>query len=324
LREHRDGGEQTGAEGAVAEPSASKEAPHAALLQRKIQRRAIQRKEDETKKGGAEKAKEASPEAGYPKVATVGTEKVKVANAQEEADAKKFIDTIKNDYGIDVSSLKTVDAIKDWYDEKEIPDGVRDAIKTREWEFKELKALKLALDHYAPILGKNREKSSRKGVAQEVTSVGVANNSITSHDKNAKVSGNTLGQYFKQKKNFGMFDPGTNSTVDFKDNMKQLEGTAIHEIAHGLMASEYDNFVAKGSDGFWTDQETESKKNGAEKPPTPYGKTNAREDLCESVMYYFVAESTLKGSSPLRHAFLKKLIDSWSEATPIDPNKVGH
>ena len=121
-----------------------------------------------------------------------------------------------------------------------------------------------------------------------------------------------MGEYFKGDKNFGMFKAGTDSKEDFKDNLKQLEGTAVHEMAHGFFADQYDNFVAKGLDGYWIDQNTASGDKNVEKPPTTYGEKNAREDLAESVMLYFVAESTLASKSPKRHAFVKAVVDAWS------------
>ena len=97
----------------------------------------------------------------YPTTVTIGTETVHVASKEEEDEATKILKAIKDDYGIDVDSGKGVQAIKDQY--TRVPKEVTDKLVSMEWQFKELKALKEALDCFAPILGAKREKSSRKG-----------------------------------------------------------------------------------------------------------------------------------------------------------------
>jgi uncharacterized protein DUF4157 len=258
---------------------------------------------------------------GIGKQITIGKEKVRVYNEQEEAEAPKIIAEIKDKYGIEISSMATVDAIKAQYGN--VPEDVKKGLTTMEWEFKELKALKAALDHYAPVLGKAREQSPKKDEAQEVTSIGKVKQAIDSNSKDGELDNSTLGEYFKGSKNFGMFKAGTNSHVDFKDSAKQLEATAVHEMAHGFFADQYDNFVAKGSDGYWIDQNTKSGDKKSEAPPTDYGQKNAREDLAESVMLYFVAEGTLSGKCPKRHAFIKKIVDAWQAKQGGEKDKDG-
>jgi hypothetical protein len=120
-----------------------------------------------------------------------------------------------------------------------------------------------------------------------------------------------------------MFTAGTDSTVDFTDNAKQLEGTAIHEIAHGLMKYCLPDYVAKMS--YWDSEYKQSGKAGAEGPITDYGSTNAGEDLSEAVMYFFVDPTTLKSGlagkakgdignpCPERFAFIEKAVKDWQK-----------
>lgn len=245
--------------------------------------------------------------ADYPKVVTIGTEKVNVASADEETRAKEILEQIKKDYGIDVSSQKGVDAIKAQY--TRVPDAVKNSLVTKTWEFKELVALQRALAHFAPILGDARKSSSRKGAAQEITSASKVDQAIDRNSAAGQLDNETLGEFFGGSKNFSMFTAGSDSTIDFTDNAKQLEGTAIHEIAHGLLKHEVDGY-AKALE-YWTDQNTKSGKAGAEEPITEYGQTNAGEDLSEAVMYYFIDEATLKSKCPKRHELIKKMIESW-------------
>lgn len=251
--------------------------------------------------------------ADYPKVVTIGAEKVNVASAAEETKAKEIIEQIKKDYGIDISSQKGVDAIKAQY--TRVPDAVKNTLVTKTWELKELVALQRALAHFAPILGDARKSSSRKGDAQEITSASKVDQAIDRNSAAGQLDNETLGEFFGGSKNFSMFTAGSDSTIDFTDNAKQLEGTAIHEIAHGLLKHEVDGY-AKALE-YWTDQNTKSGKADAEEPITEYGQTNAGEDLSEAVMYYFIDEATLKSKCPKRHELIKKMIESWKPPAAV-------
>lgn len=247
------------------------------------------------------------PEPGYPKVVDVSGEKVRVHSAAEEKEAEQIVTVIKEEYGVEVSSKAGVDAIKADY--TQVPQAVTDKLRTKRWEMKELRALKRALAHFAPILGKNRQTSSRSGEAQEITSVSKVDRAIDEDSPSGQLDRSTLGEYFEGSKNFSMFTAGTNSHVDFKKSSKQLEGTAVHEIAHGLLKHELPAFIQ--ATGYWTDEYTPSGAAGAEKPPTPYGETNASEDLSESAMFYFVEPKRLQKSCPKRYQFLAGVVASW-------------
>ena len=261
----------------------------------------------ETDQTGAEKR------TSYPKIVTIGTEKVNVASADEETKAKEIIDRIKKDYGIDVSSQAGVDAIKAQY--TRVPDAVKNSLVTKTWELKELAALDRALAHFAPILGEARKTSSRKGDAQEVTSVSKVDQAIDRNSAAGQLDHSTLGEFFGGSKNFSMFTAGTDNAGVFGDNAKELEGTAIHEIAHGLLKHEVDGYTTALE--YWTDRVTKSGKAGAEEPVTAYGKTNASEDLSEAVMYYFIDQATLKSKCPKRHELIKKMVESWKPPAPV-------
>ena len=249
---------------------------------------------------------EAVPE--YPKVVTIEGEKVAVNSEAEEKEAARIIKDIKDNYGIDVDSLKGVQAVRGHYDQA--PQAVRDAVKKADWQFKELAAVERALKHFAPILGAQRGESSRALADQEITSVSKVHESITTNKASGVSDTGTLGERFGEAKNFSMFTPGTDSTMDFADNAKQLEGTAIHELAHGLMSYALDDWVAKMD--FWTDTFTKSGEEGAEEPITNYGKKSAKEDMSEAAMYFFLEPETLKASCPIRHKFLEDMVATWT------------
>lgn len=244
-------------------------------------------------------------------VVTIAGEQVAVSSKAEAQHARRILQTLREVYGIEVDSDEGVDAIKADY--TRVPETELDKLKTKEWEYKELAALERALAHFAPILGSARDDSSRSGSDQEISSVSKLDQAIDSNRATGQLDTTTLGEFFADSSNFSMFTAGTDSTVDFADNDTQLEGTAVHEIAHGLMKSDLPAFVA--AIDYWTDEYTASGKSGAEAPVTSYGQTNAGEDLSESVMYFFVDPATLKSQCPDRHAWISTLVQGWSKSS---------
>ena len=234
-------------------------------------------------------------------------EQVNVESKKEAKEAKKIIETIKKDYGIDVNSQAGVDAIRKDY--PTVSSKVLDQLNTTAWEYKEIVALKKALDDFAPILGDKRKKSTRKGVAQEVTTVSKLDQGIPDDDPKANLDTTTIGEYVESSKNFSLFTKGTYSSIDFTDSNKQIRGTTVHEITHGLLEYREPDFVTQMD--FWFDKSTKSGKKGAEKPITPYGEGSATEDFAEAVMYYFVEPTTLLKDAPKRHKFIKDSIKAW-------------
>ena len=271
--------------------------------------------------------------AGMPYVATIGGEKVQVTDAKQEAEAARIIKEISEKYGIEVSTSKGVQAVKDHYDKA--PEDVRKKVKGATWMFTELQALERALAHFAPILGSQRVLSDRAGEAQEVTSASKVDQSITTNTATGALDDATLGEFFRDSKNFALFTPGETSDIDFPGDVgKQLEATTVHEIAHGLMKYAEDDFMKET--GYWTDRTTKSGTAGAEAPPTPTG-TRTRARIClESTMFFFVEPDRLKngdGSAaagspgnacPKRFAFLERIVGKWKPPVgdfPLpDPN----
>ena len=248
-------------------------------------------------------------------------EQVVVANDVEAKKAAEIIKQIYVQYGIDVNSQAGVDAIDRDYDE--VPREIRDKLRTKAWEYKELVALKAALDRFAPILGDARKDSDRSGEAQEITTVSKVDHAIDENSVDGVLDDTTLGEYFGESTNFSIFTAGTDSTTDFPDNAKQLEGTAIHEIAHGLMKYCLSDFVAKTP--YWDSTYLASGKAGVEAPITDYGATNASEDLSETIMYFFVEPATLQAGiggaakgvagnpCPERYDFVDKAVSAWKK-----------
>jgi hypothetical protein len=161
------------------------------------------------------------------------------------------------------------------------------------WEYKELVAIERGCKHYAAILGDARKTSSRKDADQEVDTILKRNR-----------SGNALADYTSGYDRVRFFTTGTNADFDFDNNAQQLEGTVIHELAHGLCRyklDEYSNEVVQGKEG---------RKEG---PITNYGGSSAGEDLSESMMFFFLKPEKLKSSCPKRYEFIQKMVEEWTK-----------
>lgn len=244
----------------------------------------------------------------FPIVGEVRGEAVIFEAAGDEAEAERIMNTFETTYKISIRSDKLAKAIPANY--KKAPKDVRAAVVAGVWQMKELRALDRALAHFAPVLGAARKDSTRKG-AQEVKYIGKVKQAIDENSAEATLDTTTLGEYFKKDKTLGMFDAGTDSTVDFADSLQQLEGTAVHEMAHGLFGYLEKPWLKQFD--FWAGLYSASGKDGVEPPPSDYGETNVAEDMCESVMFYFVDETHLKTKAPLRHAFLAAEIAKWKK-----------
>jgi hypothetical protein len=243
--------------------------------------------------------------------------KVDVADKAERKEAAAIIRRIEKSYGIAVNSLKGVKAVRKSYSTS--PKDVLKGVKVADFKMKELRALERGIAHYAPILGKKRAKSTRKGHKQEVTSASKVHQSITDD----KLDDTTLGEYFADSRNFGMFSAGTDYTGVTGDNDKELEATVTHELAHGLMDYAAGDFLKTFP--YWLDENTQSGTAGAEAPPTDYGDTNLNEDLAETVSLFFVDPDRLKNGDgtadgspgnpcPLRYAWVAKMVKEWEPA----------
>jgi len=262
------------------------------------------------------------------KEVTIGSEIVEVHSVMgiltkkgtaEKAEAEQIIKALKDTYGVEVSSSNVIEGITSQY--TNVKDKVKKALKRRKWRMVELRALADALKNYAPILGKAREGSTRSGVEQEVTSVGKVAQAIDTNKSTGKLDTTTLGEYFKGKKAMGLFKASEGHHDVFKDEKEELVGTFIHEIAHGVLAYAYDDFVAC-SGGYWLDQNTKTKADGAEAPPTDYGQTNAREDMCDTASLFFIAPDRLN-KFPKRKAFMEKIGKEWAPPLKEAPPTLG-
>ncbi|MEQ1572278.1 MAG: hypothetical protein ABMA64_42025 [Myxococcota bacterium] len=247
------------------------------------------------------------------RVVEVGAARIRVRDDAEAARATEIVTELRDGFQVDVSSPASLEAIQRRY--SFFPSELVAKLHARDLEFRELVAVHAALGHFAPILGEARAGSSRADTPQEVSSVGGVNAGMTFDPMNGvapHIDSGAMGEYFKGPPgNFAMYGSGLNAKFDFGDNAKQLEGTATHELAHGLMRYALDRFMA--ATGYWADKNTPNGTAGLEAPVTKYGRTNADEDLSEAVMYFFVDRDTLHRKCPIRERFLEQEVAAWTQ-----------
>jgi hypothetical protein len=252
------------------------------------------------------------------KVIKIGNESVRVASDAEKAEAERIIKDVKTKFGVSFDSLAAHKAtMAD--SEGSAPEDRRKALAVRAWELVELKAIERALTHFAPVLGEARKKTMPKGPPQEFVNVGKLN---SSPDDDPKILGDrTRGQFFHDAQTFAVFEPGPDSPV----GDDAVERVATHEIAHGIFDPLIDSFMQ--ATGYWEKEKVKRKEGQrVEGPPDGYADRNAREDLAQSVMYFFVdperlkkgdgrgrAKGTWGNPCPKRYAFIQKVVAGWTK-----------
>jgi hypothetical protein len=243
-------------------------------------------------------------------IRTIRGERVSVHGERQAAEAATIIDTIETTYGIDIDSRGMVAVVRGHY--SAAPGHIRRQVTRRHWKLRELRALLRACRHYARILGDARTRSSRHAAGQEVTQAGKLSSSI--NDDRTALHGTTLGEYFRSDTAFAMYRHGEDVTGITGDVDQELEFTATHELAHGLMNYALPNFVATMD--FWLDRTTPTGIAGAEAPPTNYGQTNAAEDMCETMAMYFMFPDRLRTAAPVRYRWARRQVRRWRTDAP--------
>jgi hypothetical protein len=252
-----------------------------------------------------------------PKVVKIGAEEVRVASDAEKAEAERIIKDVKSRFGVTFDSMAAKKATLERYADS-APEDRRKALAVRPWELDELKAIQRALSHFAPVLGDERKKTLPKAGPQEFVKVGKLN---TSPDDDPKMLGDrTRGEFFRDAQAFSVFEPGPDPPAE----SDPVERVATHEIAHGIFDPHLDAFMK--ATGYWSAEKVKRKeKDRVEGPPDGYADRNAKEDLAQSVMYFFVdpkrlrdgdgrgrAKGTWGNPCPKRFDFIKNIVAGWT------------
>lgn len=246
-------------------------------------------------------------------VRTIEGERVHVHSDAQAAAAERIIKRIRRRYGIRIRSGQLVKSTKARY--SKAPAAERMKVNKRHWHLRELRALEKACKHYAPILGKRREDSTRKDDAQEVKTFGKATHSIDTNTASGVADDTTLGEYYRSDSTAGIYQIAENDTSFGADVDASLEWVCTHELSHGLM--DYVEEDLRKAAGYWKDAST--KTGAGEEPWSPYAKTSLGEDLAESATAYFIKREDFKEKCPKRFEVIDKAVKAWKKAPAPAP-----
>ncbi|MGW3631632.1 hypothetical protein ACWD7F_15930 [Streptomyces sp. NPDC005122] len=197
----------------------------------------------------------------------------------EEAERRRLIQKIEDDFGILLDSNAGVEAVR-----RNNPGAAETALKRilpLKWPLPVLVQLDAALENFAPIAGKKRADSSLRDEEQPITKVGSVNWAL----RQKKLFPEATGQYFKSDKLFNLYTPAHISA-----DKKKINKVAVHEAAHGFFNYALPAFTKE----FWE---------GAESPWSPLRvppKTR-EEDFRNSIASYLQGSKNLHRDAP-RHA----------------------
>jgi hypothetical protein len=241
-----------------------------------------------------------------PKIVTILGEQVEVSSEAEEKDAARILRLLKDTYGVSLDSAAVRKALRKDKTERGVEKGDVEKIDVVPWAYLDLQDVEAGFKHYAPLLGQERAKSSRKGTPQEVTKMG----RLSHYDDDPE------GQYLKDDSTIAIFKSHSRAMPDPDESM------AVHEIAHAMFGHLVEDFRRKI--GYWTTPTDKRNKGTVEAPPTSYGNKNPDEDLAESVMLYFTARDFLRtgqrgkkrgevgNACKERLAWIEKEVTSWT------------
>ena len=233
-----------------------------------------------------------------PRIVYVDRDRIQVRSAREEKEAIAIVHELREKYGIVLSSPEVVKAAHEGMtDEKE-----KAKIAESVWTLDDLRGLKRAAAHFGGLIDPDKDTLhlGKLTAGKDREQFGAA-------DKPG-----VAGEVFAPKR------PGSWNQIGLMDaaegSADSTEGFLVHEFAHSLLHDRIDDYVARGSGGYWKGINTRSNHLGAEGPATPYGQASAHEDMAEAVEMYFMAPGDLSSKCPLRFAFIDALAKTWDRA----------
>jgi Mlc titration factor MtfA (ptsG expression regulator) len=215
---------------------------------------------------------------------------------------------------------------------------VRTHVNPKDWTLQEVMDVELTLKRYAPLL-----KAQLQAGNQSITSVSRAQQKVVADDSGGIVNKPTvLGTTFHGQKNVTMFDRAITNPKDFATGRQQFRGTLAHEFAHGLVQHKpvdpsdaaspqiIDKFVTEMD--YWDTMlvanyhgRAAATTAGKEAPISQYGSVNAKEDLADTMKFFFEDPQKLRDNCPQRFRFiydnLKDSLDPTFIAETITPLK---
>lgn len=188
---------------------------------------------------------------------------------------------------------------------KKCPDDVKSAIQSKAFTKKEREDVEEVLGKMGALMTCENHPVKRIGRTDQAITSCVAEQ-------------DTMGEWFQDRGALVMTD---NATANFHlgGGRKEFKGSLAHELTHGLTNSfdprtctAYSNPRDNPLMQEWVKlmgwDDTWKKVADPSSLPSDYAKTNAKEDLSETVKFYLYAPDELKKKSPERYEFAKKLL----------------
>ncbi|MFB7293137.1 hypothetical protein, partial [Actinacidiphila glaucinigra] len=246
------------------------------------------------------------PSSRFPTVITVNP--ILFMKSGLEKERLRLIQDLENDFGIQLNSRAGVTAER--LRHQDAPINVLNEVQPQDFTLPILRGLRAAAGHFEQILGKRRAGSARRGVAQEIKTVGA----VTWALAGSQISPTVLGRYFEQSRLFNLYISAPRTSINVNGTASEvsddIQYRATHELAHGLLGYAQSHFT----DRLWGDQEP---------PPVINGRTteNPERDFEFSIQAYFFDTELLASRWPRRYAFVNKLEAKYPQILDIDKKR---
>ncbi|MDX2709791.1 hypothetical protein PV350_44375, partial [Streptomyces sp. PA03-6a] len=246
------------------------------------------------------------PSSRFPTVITVNP--ILFMKSGLEKERLRLIQDLENDFGIQLDSRAGVTAER--LRHLDAPINVLNEVQPQDFTLPILRGLRAAAGHFEQILGKRRAGSVRRGVAQEVKTVGA----VTWALAGSQISPTVLGRYFEKSRLFNLYISAPRTSINVNGTASEvsddIQYRATHELAHGLLGYAQSHFT----DRLWGDQEP---------PPVINGRAteNPERDFEFSIQAYFFDTELLVSRWPRRYAFVNKLEVKYPQILDIDKKR---
>ncbi|MFI5635657.1 hypothetical protein ACIA8E_41365 [Streptomyces sp. NPDC051664] len=230
---------------------------------------------------------------------------------QVKSVALPLLEKFSQDFGVRANCATGVEAVKvsnKGADEKSLA-----KVRPRKWHPDEVQGVAEALEHYGPILGARRRGSTRAEHAQEVITVAA----VTMGLENKRPAPGMGAEYIASQKAINLYAMALVSK-DFGGGVREIEGTATHELAHGLLKYALPEFTE--AFGNWNPDGTPKLLDGAEPPLSKVW--TPMEDFKASIKASLLLRDRFAQSSPRHAAAIAELAQQNPDAFARKENEL--
>ncbi|MET9634625.1 hypothetical protein ABZX92_45000, partial [Lentzea sp. NPDC006480] len=220
--------------------------------------------------------------------------------------ARGIVQEISTRFNVNVDSAQGV--IAQTHDYPYAPAMDYAAVRTRPWHLDELRSVRDALAHFAPLLGNSRAGSTRGHEEQEVRSV----SAVTFRLDQGGIIPKAVSEYVGQFHNFSLFSDA--EVGDFGGGVRGVESAATREIARGVLGYVQDVFTIAFDT--WDDDGRAILVEHAEKPVG--GALTAEADFIASIEASRLDLAAFAKESPLHARAIERLSKKYPDLFESD------